>query len=74
MNANQSNTTTTPNRNQLTDKELSYAKDFLSWELLAIKKCNDAAIRCQDTEIAKLIRDTGHKHQQQYQTILSFLQ
>lgn len=72
MNANQ--TTTTPNRNQLSEKELLYLTDFLSWELLAIKKCNDAANRCQDMQIANLIRSTGQKHQQQYDTILSFLQ
>lgn len=74
MSPNQGNTTTTSNRNQLTDKELSYIKDYLSWELLAIKKCNDSANRCQDVQIAELIRATGRKHQQQYQTILSFLQ
>lgn len=72
MNANQ--TTTTQNRNQLSEKELLYLTDFLSWELLAIKKCNDAANRCQDMQIANLIRSTGQKHQQQYDTILSFLQ
>lgn len=74
MSGNQANTSTTSNRNQLTGKELTYVKDYLSWELLAIKKCNDAANRCQDVQIADLIRATGHKHQQQYQTILSFLQ
>jgi len=65
---------TTSNRNQLTDKELHYMKDFLSWELLAIKKCNDAATRCQDQQIASLLKSTGQKHQQQYDQILSFLQ
>ncbi|WP_442603852.1 hypothetical protein [Paenibacillus sp. KN14-4R] len=72
--SNNSNTTTTSDRNQLTDKELSYVKDYLSWELLMIKKCNDAANRCQDQEIGNLIRSTGKKHQHNYETILSFLQ
>jgi hypothetical protein len=66
--------TTTSNRNQLTDKELSYVKDYLSWELLAVKKCHDAASRCQDEQIAGLLQSTGRKHQQQYDKILSFLQ
>jgi len=64
----------TSNRNQLSDKELSYVKDFLSWELLAVKKCHDAAGRCEDQQIADLLRSTGSKHQQQYNKLLSFLQ
>jgi hypothetical protein len=72
--ANNTSGSTTSNRNQLTDKELHYMKDFLSWELLAIKKCNDAATRCQDQQIMTMIKSTGQKHQQQYNQLLTFLQ
>jgi hypothetical protein len=68
------NTTTTANRDQITEKELLYLTDFLSWELLAIKKSNDLALQCQDQEIAGMIKQTGQKHQQHYNTILSYLQ
>lgn len=66
-------TTTTTDRNVLTDKELSYVKDYLSWELLAMKKCNEAANSCQDAQIKQQIQATGRKHQQHYETILSHL-
>lgn len=65
---------TTSNRNQLTDKELGYIQDYLSWELLAVKKCNHWANECQDADVAQMIRQAGAKHQQHYDTILSHLQ
>jgi len=70
----QNNANMTPNRNLLAEKELSYIKDFLSWELLAIKKCNDAANACQDMQIRNVLQQTGRKHQQHYETLLSHLQ
>jgi hypothetical protein len=64
----------TPNRNMVTDKELNYIKDFLSWELLAVKKCEDAANACSDAQIKGLIQQTGQKHMQHYNQLLSHLQ
>jgi triacylglycerol esterase/lipase EstA (alpha/beta hydrolase family) len=64
----------TADRNMLADKELHYIKDYLSWELLAMKKCNEAANRCTDPQIKQLIKDTGKKHQQHYNTIITHLQ
>jgi hypothetical protein len=64
----------TADRNMLADKELHYIKDYLSWELLAMKKCNEAAIQCTDPQIKQLIKDTGKKHQQHYNTIIAHLQ
>jgi len=58
----------------LTDKELHYIKDFLSWELLAMKKCYDAAQTCINPQIQNAIRQTGLKHQQHYEALLSELQ
>lgn len=67
------NTTMTSDRSMITDKELLYVKDFLSWELLAMKKCNEAANHCQDPQIKQLIQDTGRQHQQHYDAILNHL-
>ncbi|CAH0121618.1 hypothetical protein PAE9249_04150 [Paenibacillus sp. CECT 9249] len=64
----------TPNRNQLSEKELLYLKDFLSWELLAMKKCNDNANRCTDPQMKTLMMQAGQKHQQHYDTLLAHLQ
>lgn len=64
----------TADRNLLSDKELHYVKDYLSWELLAMKKCNETANLCTDPQIQQLIRETGKKHQQHYETILAHLQ
>ncbi|MFK7696179.1 hypothetical protein [Paenibacillus sp. HJGM_3] len=65
---------TTPNRNMLTDKELNYVKDFLSWELLAVKKCEDAANACTDVQIQNKLRQCGQKHVQHYNQLLTHLQ
>jgi hypothetical protein len=69
-----SQTSTTSDRQLITDKELHYLKDFLSWELLAMKKCGDAANLCTDSAIQELIRQTGEKHKQHYQTLVAQLQ
>lgn len=73
MNGNNANQTTS-NRNMLTDKELNYMKDMMSWELLAMKKCNEAAQGCMDQNIANIIRETGRRHEQHYDAVLNFLQ
>jgi hypothetical protein len=66
-------TSTITDRQVITDKELNYVKDFLSWELLAMKKCNDAANQCTDSSIQTMIRQAGQKHKQHYQSILDQL-
>lgn len=63
----------TADRSLLSDKELHYLKDFMSWELLAMKKCADLANRCQDPEIQSLMRETGKKHLSHYQQLLGHL-
>jgi hypothetical protein len=67
-------TQTTSNRNLMSDKELHYIKDFLSWELLAMKKCNDAASRCTDTTLQNVLKEVGKNHQQHYEQLLTHLQ
>lgn len=69
----QANTNMTADRNLLAEKELLYVKDFLSWELLAMKKCNEAAASTQDQQIKQLINETGKKHQQHYEALLNHL-
>lgn len=64
----------TSDRSLLTDKELHYLKDYLSWELLAMKKCGHAANHCTDAAIAGVINDIGKKHRQHYETLLAHLQ
>ena len=64
----------TANRQLIAEKELLYVQDFLSWELLAMKKCNEAAQGVMDPQIAGVIRDMGKKHQQHYQELLGQLQ
>jgi hypothetical protein len=66
--------TTTSDRQSITDKELHYIKDFLSWELLAMKKCNESANMCSDSAIQGLIRQTGDMHKKHYESILAQLQ
>ncbi|WP_248926496.1 hypothetical protein [Paenibacillus hamazuiensis] len=63
----------TADRNLFSDKELHYIKDFMSWELLAMKKCADAASRCEDQEIQQLIQEAGKKHIQHFETLLAQL-
>jgi len=66
-------TSTITDRQVITDKELHYVKDFLSWELLAMKKCKDTADQCTDAALQQLILQTGEKHKQHYQSILAQL-
>lgn len=73
MQMQQQNANMTANRNLLSDKELLYVKDYLSWELLAVKKCKEAADACTDPQIRQLINQTGQKHMNHYETILSEL-
>ncbi|GIP32888.1 hypothetical protein [Paenibacillus sp. J2TS4] len=64
----------TSDRSMISEKELLYMKDYLSWELLAMKKCNESANLCTDPQLKQLIKQVGEKHKQHYQTILSQLQ
>lgn len=70
----QNQNTLTQDRNLIGEKELLYVKDYLSWELLAVKKCEDTAKAMECQQLAQMVRDLGNKHQQHYNTILSQLQ
>lgn len=59
---------------QISAKELNYVKDFLSWELLAAKKCNDYANQEQDPNVSQVLAKCARIHQQNYVDMLSYLQ
>ena len=54
-------------------KELNYIKDVLSWDLLAAKKCFQYANQETDPAYKQLFSDTANVHQQNYQTLLQYV-
>ncbi|MFW6022368.1 MAG: hypothetical protein ACOCQW_02490 [Halanaerobiaceae bacterium] len=54
----------------ITTKDLAYLKDAMSWELLAMKKCNHFAKECQDNEIRQTINRTGKMHESHFKMLL----
>jgi hypothetical protein len=60
-------------RNQWAEKELLYMKDFLAWELLAMKKCNAMAQNSQDPDVKAILVSAGQRHEQHYRKLLQQL-
>lgn len=58
----------------ISGKELNYVKDFLSWELLAAKKCSDSAGKETDPNSRQLFTDCAQIHQQNYTDLLNYVQ
>jgi len=58
----------------LSVKELNYIKDFLSWELLMVKKCNQYASQEVDPIFKGVFNNVGQIHQQNYLDLLTYLQ
>jgi len=58
----------------LSVKELNYIKDFLSWELLMAKKCNEYANKEVDPNFKGIFNNAGQVHQTNYQNLLAYLQ
>ncbi|MGG4035671.1 hypothetical protein ABEV74_18430 [Paenibacillus cisolokensis] len=58
----------------VTTKDCLYLKDQLSWELIAMKKCRQAAQQCTNPEIRQAIDKAGQMHQRHYQLLLKHLQ
>lgn len=54
----------------ITTKDLSYLKDQMSWELLAMKKCAHYAQECTDPDVKSFIERIGQMHQRHYQQLL----
>lgn len=57
----------------ITTKDLAYLKDAMSWELVAMKKCNKFAQQVDNEKIKKALNESGKMHQQHYQMLLKHL-
>ncbi|WP_096202504.1 hypothetical protein [Bacillus sp. FJAT-45350] len=60
--------------NVVTSKDHLYISDMLSWNLLAMKKCNFFAQQCMDPEVKNAIQKAGQMHERHYQKLLGHLQ
>jgi len=58
----------------LSTKELNYIKDFLSWELLAVKKCYSYASQESNTEDQRIFLDAMKVHKENYMDLLNYIQ
>ncbi|MFT8361906.1 MAG: hypothetical protein ABF608_01905 [Sporolactobacillus sp.] len=58
----------------LTNKDLLYIEDMLSWNLNAIKKAHHYASVCQDRDIVQAMNRACQLHTRHYQCILNHLQ
>jgi hypothetical protein len=68
VNANQTNMT------PLSEKDLAYIKDHMSWELLACKKAYQYAHQTQEPECRQLAFQAAETHQRNYERVLKHLQ
>ncbi|MGI6711502.1 MAG: hypothetical protein ACOX4L_02015 [Bacillota bacterium] len=57
----------------ISTKELNYIKDILSWELLSTKKCFQYAHQETNPQHQKLFFDTANMHQQNYLSLLNYV-
>lgn len=58
----------------ISNKDLLYLQDALSWELVASKKAFHFADECQDPDIRQTFERAGEMHHRHYQTLLRHLQ
>lgn len=58
----------------VTNKDLLYLEDALSWELLASKKAHHFAAESNDSQIKQQLEHLADVHRQHYQTLLNHLQ
>ncbi|MEW8978635.1 MAG: hypothetical protein AB2385_09540 [Symbiobacterium sp.] len=57
----------------LTDKDLAYLRDAMSWELLACKKAFHYANETQDPECKQAMFQIAQQHQQNLERLLTHL-
>ncbi len=57
----------------IASKELNYVKDFLSWEILSLKKCNQYAQQETNPQRKQLLMDAVNIHQKNYMNLLSYV-
>jgi|GEM_PF-316019 len=58
----------------ITNKDLLYLQDAMSWELLASKKAYHYAQESNDPQVKQHLQHLADVHQQHYQTLLRHLQ
>ncbi len=58
----------------VTNKELNYIKDYLSWELYMAKICHQHAGQMSDEGFARIVDDVGRVHQQNFDDIFTYLE
>ena len=58
----------------LTSKELTALEDQLGYEQTLVKKYQAMACLCNDTAIQKELNDIAAKHQQHFNSLMTFLQ
>ena len=58
----------------LTAKELTALEDQIGMEKTLIKKYQAMASMCNDTKISQCLTGFSQKHQQHYNTLMTFLQ
>lgn len=58
----------------LTSKELSALEDQIGQEQTLIQKYRAMSNMCQDAQIKQSLSDFANKHQQHYNTLITFLQ
>lgn len=58
----------------LTAKELSALEDQIGFEQTMIKKYQAMACLCSDAKLQQDLNDMSSKHQQHYNTLITFLQ
>lgn len=58
----------------LTSKELSALEDQINYEQVLVKKYKAMACLCNDTKIRSNFDCYADKHQQHYDTLMTFLQ
>ncbi|MFW6006486.1 MAG: hypothetical protein ACOCQ5_00760 [Halanaerobiales bacterium] len=57
----------------LTTKDLAYLEDALSWELIAMKKCNFYAQQTNNIKVKEALDGAGQMHHKHYQMLLGHL-
>ena len=57
----------------LSTKEVNYIRDLLSWELLAVKKCNQYAAQETNPTHKKTFEDATCMHKQNYNNLLGYV-
>jgi len=57
----------------LSTKELNYINDFLSWELLAAKKCFQYGCQENGSRFQQIFMDAAHVHQRNYTNLLNYV-